>query len=402
MSDDTSKRLSLDHMFVHASFQLLAGVVYGFGIYSLLERGYNSAEAGICLSLTNVINLCISPVVSNYLDNSKKHSIFESTILFSAVVLLLFVINYFLSTRSLFLSILFVACNGIYSSMEPQVNAYSSTFKSNGINIEFSGARALGSLSYALVCAVFGVLSVKYTYRSVLLGGIFFSALFLLSTIKIRKNYYEVRPGQEVIEDYKGISFKEFVINNKLFMVLCLFLAGLFVGYTSIDNFMILIAENVGGSSDDMGGILAFKAVLEALAIFAFPFLLKRFRLKSLLLFSSLGFVLKALATLLATNVLALYASQIFQTISFALVFPGMVEYIQQKMDQKEAVRGNAFFALTIGVGSIISSFFCGIISYSYGTIGLLLFALFVSVVSCIGFCITLVKMFNKNEKVSV
>ena len=390
-----NKRLNFDHVAVHSTFQMLAGIVYGFGVFMLIERGYTSAEAGICLSLNNVLNIIASPIISNYLDNSKKYSVFESTAFLSIFVLILFVINYFLATKSLLLSIVFVVGCGIYSSLEPQVNSYSATFQNNGINIGFSGARAAGSLSYGLVCALFGVLSVKYSYRVVVLGGILFSLLLFISAVAIRRNYYIVKPNSEVIEDYEGIGFKDFIKNNKMFMILCIFMVGLFLGYTCIDNFMILVVENVGGTSGDMGGILAFKALIEGIAIFCFPLFIKKIKLEKILVLSAIMFAAKTLAILLSPNVVCLYLSQLLQALSFAMIFPGIVEYVHINMSEKEAIRGNACLSLAIGIGSIFSSTIAGIISDTYGVSAMMIFAFIVTLVSCIGFTITMSKMTN-------
>ena len=93
------------------------GIVYGFGIYMLVKRGFSSAMAGICLSLTNGFSLLIQPTVSNYLDNTRKVTVFEMMVLVSAIVTLLFLANFFIESPGLLLGVVFVLGCGLYSSL---------------------------------------------------------------------------------------------------------------------------------------------------------------------------------------------------------------------------------------------------------------------------------------------
>ena len=154
---------------------------------------------------------------------------------------------------------------------------------------------------------------------------------------------------------------------------------------------MLLVTENVGGTSKDMGYLLAYKAILEGAAMMSFPFVLKRIKLEKILYLAAIGFVIKQLIITLAPNVLFLYVGQTFQMMSFSFMIPGMIEFVNRYLKKREIIRGVSMTSLAIGVGSVISSTIGGYISDIYGVSSMNMFALIISIVSAIGFILTII-----------
>jgi PPP family 3-phenylpropionic acid transporter len=76
----------------------------------------------------------------------------------------------------------------------------------------------------------------------------------------------------------------------------------------------------------------------------------------ALLKFSVLMFTAKSLAVFLAPSVPWMYPAFLFQGASFALYTPAAVRYAMLVVDQKDAVKAQAFLTLTASFGSIFSS----------------------------------------------
>lgn len=390
--DANTKAIRLIHNLIHSVFQMLAAIVYGFGIYMLIERGYSSSVAGICFSLVNLFSLVFTPFISNYLDNTDKFTIIDLIIVFSVLVTVLYGINYFLDSKCLLLSIVFIVGNGLYVTLDPFVNSISSKLGTYGVDVPFTSARAIGSISYGVMCAVFGYISSVFSYLSVIIGGFVFSMVLSILGIVLNKYFKKAKNNSIAIEVEKEdtISFKEFVTNNIPFLILCLFLTGIYVGYTTTDNFMLLVTENVGGTSKDMGYLLAYKAILEGVAILAFPLLLKKVRLETTLYIAVIGFAIKQLIIALAPNIFFLYIGETFQMVSFSILVPGMIEYVNNYLKKREIIRGISLTSLTIGVGSTISSSIAGYISDLYSTTTMNMFGLIITIISSVGFIITI------------
>lgn len=394
--------IKITHVLIHSVYQMMAAIVFGFGIYMLLERGYSASSAGICFSLVNLFSLVVVPFISNYLDNTDKVTIIDLLIVSSILVVVLYGINYFLDTKSMVLSIVFIVGNGIYVALDSFVNAISSKIATYGIETSFTTARSAGSISYGVMCALFGYISSKASYLSVIIGGIIFSSVLFLLSIIFNKQFNNIRKNTSSTKEEKEelVSFKEFIVNNVPFFILIIFLTGIYVGFTATDNMMILVTENVGGTSKDMGYLLAFKAILEGIAMMSFPFFLKRIKLEKILYIAALGFVVKQLVIALAPNVFFLYIGQAFQMLSFSFMIPGMIEFVNVYLKKREIIRGVSMTSLALGVGSVISSTIGGIISDAYGVSSMNMFAFIITTISAVGFYIT-IKTKYKNNTIS-
>lgn len=382
----SESRLNIDHTLVHILFQAMAGIVYGFSVYLLMARGFSSTVAGISMSCSNLSSMIIQPCVANFLDKSKKYTVFDVCVVISILMLLLYLANSFISNGTILLIVVYTLSVGIYQSLEPLFNSLCSVFNDSGLNIEFGKARAFGSFSYGIICFVFGILTESNSYVVVLIGGCIFAALTALMCLIIRNNYNKADKKEITKEDKKIISFIDFVKTNKLYIVLCVCLVGIFFGYTISDNFTILIVENVGGNSKDMGTILFIKAILEGMFIFCYSNVRKHIKLNRLLVISMLGFIAKGFVVWRATSVSTIYIAQLLQIPSFAIIIPAMVEYINTNMDNYVAMRGQALFTMTIGIGSTFSSLAGGYISDTLGVSFTIFIGLIVTIISAIVF----------------
>lgn len=382
---NNTKKLNRVHMLAHAAFQALAGIYFGFGVYMLVEKGFNSAIAGLCLGLSNGLALIIEPLISNYLDNTKKTSVFEMIVYISALVTILFFANHLITNPTIFLFVVITLAGGLFSSLEPLFNSLSSVFNRSGIEIDFGRARSCGSFSYGVVCALFGVLSNNFSYRIVTLGGLVFALFLTFVSIKISSDVKQANIDTK-LEKEETVTFSEFIKNNKFYLIISACLTGVFFGYLFVDNFTLLVVERVGGTSGDMGIILGIKALLEGVSMMQYKKVRKHFSLITVLRFSVFMFAAKLLVTALAPNIIFIYLAQILQMGGFAFIVPGMVELVNVNMNKKEAIRGHAIFTMTIGLGSLLSSSIGGVITESFGILTMEYVAFAITFVSAIGF----------------
>lgn len=382
---DKRKLLNIDHILAHAAFQALAGIYFGFGVYMLVERGFNSAVSGLCLGLANGLALLLEPAISNYLDNTKKTTVFEMISYICIIVSVLYLANHLITNPTIFLCVVFVLSGGLFSALEPLFNSLSTVFKRGGIDLDFGSARACGSFSYGIVCALFGALTNSFSYRIVTLGGLIFALVLTFISIKISKDTKKANVETRLIKE-ETISFKKFFKNNKFYIITCVCLTGVLFGYLFIDNFTLLIVERIGGTSADMGIILGIKALLEGIAMMQYQKIRKHFSSQTILKFSVFMFAAKELATCLASNIVVIYLAQVLQMGGFALLVPGIVELVNENMDKKEAIRGHALFTMTIGLGSLISSAIGGFVTESFGILTMEYVAFFVTFISAICF----------------
>lgn len=387
-----NKTFSIHNILVFVSYQAFAGIIYGFGVYMLLERGFSSSLAGIVLGISNILTLLFQPIIANFLDHSKKFSIFDFSFIFALLIFISYFVYLFVDNGNILIILVFGLTSTAFTLIEPLTNSISNVLKTKNIHVEFGTARACGSFAYGIICIIFGYLTNRFSYISVIIGGIIFSSILTIFCYLIDIKYRKLNVETIDIEEEKQVSFKDFIVNNKKYVFLCLALVGVFYGYMADDNFVYLIVENVGGNSADMGIVLGIKAILEGVSMINFPRISKKVKLETLLTIAVVGFSLKAFCYYVATSTLLVYICQIMNMLTYALILPGIVEYINRYMSKEVAVRGNSLFTMSISSGIIISSFAAGVIADRFGVSMMCLISLITSIVSTILFVYILYK----------
>lgn len=180
------------------------------------------------------------------------------------------------------------------------------------------------------------------------------------------------------------IGLKDFIKRNTHFFILNLGIAGLFFSNAVITNYMAQIARNVGGSTEQIGRILSFMALLEIPTMLFFVKIHKHISSRTIIKISSIGFTGKMVVCWLAGSVGMLYAAMLFQLIGFSLIMPGMVYYVEEIMDPGEVIKGQALFTMMLTLSTIVASVLGGWLIDAYG-VGLLnLISVFVTVAGAV------------------
>ena len=395
MNNKISFKYMLSHFFLHA----ITCVVYGYGVYSLKARGYSSSSAGECLAICSFLAFFLQAYLSNFVDNSKKLNIFDVSIICASIIFVFTIFNSILKVKSIFLTIVFIITVTLYITLEPLINTLYTKFIVHGIKINFSTARACGSFSYALFCFVFGILTEKYSYNVVLYFFIAFALCMIVDLIMLNLDYKKFDKKEEKVEHKQVVSYKEFIKGNKMFVLLIFFLAVVYFGYLIFDNFMLLVVEEIGGNSSDMGSVLACKAIIEAISIFfAYPFLKKKIGPTNILKLAAIMFFVKSLLSTLVNNVIYLYPIQLLQGLSFALVYPGMVDFATANLKKHEITRGQALATMAMVFGSFFASLIAGNIADLFGVKTMEYLACVTGFIGMIGFIFTLGKVKKQDE----
>ena len=120
------------------------------------------------------------------------------------------------------------------------------------------------------------------------------------------------------------------------------------------------IAMAKGGGSGEMGNAMTISAVSELPTMFLFGYLLKKKSSVFWFRLSGLFFVLKSIGTFLAFNIPTYYAAQPFQMFGWALINVACVYYVNGIMEPQDSIKGQAYMAMTITAGNVMSSLFGG------------------------------------------
>lgn len=362
----SEKKLNIYYSFLQIAYWVTSAVVFCFTTVFLQFRGYSNYEIGIVFAVGNIIGFVSQPLIAGYIDRSNRRTLLRCIRITAVLSALLMLAVYLLPSGSVSLIGVYALLVAGNTLLNPLCISLSFYIESWGCGINFSRARALGSLSYAVCNVILGMLVQRVSENAVPTAFILFSSLLGLATLlfvpvdRAHRIAAPERRMQSVSEKPSGLL--EFARENKRFMLFLLGTATLYFTHGMIGNFMIEFIRSIGGGSEDMGNVLAFMTVVEVPVMLLFGRLTQRFRCSSLLRFAVIMFTVKELMIYLASSLPALYAAEALQAFSFALFVPASVRYVDEVIAKHNAVKGQAFVTSMMTLGSIFASYIGGLL----------------------------------------
>ena len=362
----SEKKLNIYYSFLQIAYWVTSAVVFCFTTVFLQFRGYSNYEIGIVFAVGNIIGFVSQPLIAGYIDRSDRRTLLRCIRITAVGAVLLMLAVYFLPSGSISLIGVYALLVAGNTLLNPLCISLSFYIESWGCGINFSRARALGSLSYAVCNVILGMLVQRVSENAVPTAFILFSSLLGLATLlfvpvdRAHRIAAPERRMQSASEKPSGLL--EFARENKRFMLFLLGTATLYFTHGMIGNFMIEFIRSIGGGSEDMGNVLAFMTVVEVPVMLLFGRLTQRFRCSSLLRFAVIMFTVKELMIYLASSLPALYAAEALQAFSFALFVPASVRYVDEVIAKHNAVKGQAFVTSMMTLGSIFASYIGGLL----------------------------------------
>ena len=355
---------------------MIYAVVSSFASVFMLAKGYANAQIGMTLAAANILAVVLQPLTANLADRSQKIGAIGISGIMTVMMMVFTLGMFFFGGGSIALCITFVLLIAWHTALQPMFNALTFKLEESGIPVNFGIARSVGSLAYSILVAILGTLVEHLGIMTLPMTSEITCCMLLISLILTKRIFDKARAQKLVSEDQKTgeerkpasadqepeetISLMEFIRRNKLFFVLNIGVVGLFFSNSVLNNYMVQIVTDVGGTSEDMGRILGVMAFLEIPTMVFFSRLKRKFSCQLLLKVAAVGFTAKIGLCWLAGSVGMLYVAQLFQLVSFALFLPGMVYFTGEKMSPGEAVRGQALFTTMITITTIFSSLLGG------------------------------------------
>lgn len=362
----SEKKLNIYYSFLQIAYWVTSAVVFCFTTVFLQFRGYSNYEIGIVFAVGNIIGFVSQPLIAGYIDRSDRRTLLRCIRITAVLAVLLMLAVYLLPSGSVSLIVAYALLVAGNTLLNPLCISLSFYIESWGCGINFSRARALGSLSFAACNVILGMLVQRVSENAVPTAFILFSSLLGLATllfVPVDRAHRIAAPERRMQSaSEKPSSLLEFARENKRFMLFLLGTATLYFTHGMIGNFMIEFIRSIGGGSEDMGNVLAFMTVVEVPVMLLFGRLTQRFRCSSLLRFAVIMFTVKELMIYLASSLPALYAAEALQAFSFALFVPASVRYVDEVIAKHNAVKGQAFVTSMMPLGSIFASYIGGLL----------------------------------------
>lgn len=367
----TRTKLNINYGSIQAAYWMICSIVVSFASAFLLDRGYTSTVIGIVFAVGNILAIIIQPLAADITDKSKRVCASDIIILLGSVSVVAMAVIMAVPRGSVIVAILFSVLIALFFSMQSFISAVWFYLEETGYRINFGVCRAAGSLSYALLCTLMGLVIKKFGSDMIIWCGIAASLFIIITAVVskiLHKNHLSKGDEHEVIfaDNEKAVSAFAFLKKYKLFVILMFGIACIFFAHNALGNFYLQVIMPVGGDESDLGFLLGFTALLELPAMIFFDRLSKKFGSGKLLVVSAVFFVIKTGLIAMAQNMAFMYFAHVFQLASFALYSPAIVKFVNETIPDEDAVKGQAFAAAMITVGSIFVSVIGGYIIDNY------------------------------------
>lgn len=352
----------------------------GFTAIFLLDKGYTNSEIGIIIALSNVIAVILQPLIASLADKYKKITLKAIIRVWIFIIFLTCLGLGLLKEASILVSaFITLAIVGILV-VQPFINTVSVQLEERGIFVNFGVARACGSLAYAMVSTVMGILLKYYPpalipFATVILTvGVLGSISILLGEKKVirgieksKKREKDTDATMEKTETTEAQSLVAFLMSHKRFFSFLIGVTFIFYFHALSCNYLFQIIESVGGDSANMGVASAISAVVELPVMILFIKIVQRISCKTLLRISGVFFAIKSILFFAGTSVNMIYVAQLFQVGGYALFVPASVYYVSKLLNRADMVKGQSLVTTAITLGGVFASVATGWILDNYG-----------------------------------
>lgn len=354
---------SIAYFALQGGYWMSVCIANSYAAVFLQHRGYSNSALGLVLAIGNIAGFLLAPNLAALVDRSRRVTVYHCIWALLAAQALILVGFALIPGKSLMLSLLYCLYMATVVAVNPLNTELCFELAQWSCPVSYSPARGIGSLCYALMSFAMGQLTLRLGADVHPYAGLFCLLCQVVSTGVITWARSRVRPENAVRgggQQEQGLGLMAFIRANARFCVMMFSLALLFFSYNVSDFFLINILRSVEGDAGDLGNISAFKAMLEIPVMLFYTRLTERFRCSAVLRFAALAFVAKALAITMAGSVAMLYAANLLQALSFALVIPAMVQYVSLVITPKDSAKGQAIANGMITLGAIFASLIGG------------------------------------------
>jgi len=366
----------------------------------LLSRGFTNGQIGIVLSLANLLAAVLQPFLASFADRMERIRLSQLAAVMALFLVIFSGILIILPKVFLIVAFIYLLLYACLVLLQPLTIAIGTFFISRGYGLNFGLARGLGSLAFAGAAAGTGLLIERFSAMIILylLIGIFL--FFIVVTLAIDTRKQGGRYSASIlVEDFKQTEQSEapigliaFAKKYQRFMLLLVGVALLFVFHTIINSYMFQIMQPLGGTESNVGSSLSVAAISELPTMFFFFYLLRRFKIHSLMQLAAIFFSIKAVVILFAGSIFLINVAQSLQMFGFALHTMASVYYTNQIVAQKDLVKGQTLMATANTVGGIVGAFLGGQLLSFLSVSMMLVIGTIISLVGTVIVCLTIEK----------
>ncbi|SDN44051.1 MFS transporter [Acetanaerobacterium elongatum] len=387
------KNQTLAFAFLECFFWAGYCCVLGFISSYLKQLNYSDSIIGLIMAVVAMILMITQPLFGYLADSYIPPKILISlSILISIGLAFLIPLAKQGFVYALITVLLLTVCE---SSVTGVISSWSSKLIAAGEPINYGLTRGTGSMGFAFTAILVGFMMQKLGSDIIFIlhaGFYTLDILVILFLVKYIPCLNKKVHNEKQLQSSSGlINSIGILMRNKRYVVLMLSIFITSCSITMVNTYFPIILLSAGGTSEDVGIYLFVTAMSEGCVMIFYSKFAKRFKNRSLFLFSLFFFVIRFLLFWAASgNTTALIVFQITQSFSYGLYLPSTVAYTAEVSPL--ALRSTALsigMALNMGLSSVIGNLVGSILSQNISLLSIFPVALLLVIISILIFSIT-------------
>ena len=360
------KHLTASYALYLSLYWISACFVYGYTRLFLSRLGFSDDEVGILLAVDCAAAMAIQPLLARAIDRPGRLTMRRVlvgmclAVLFSGGLLLI-------PQPKAVLICLFAAMSTMTMAVQPFVNAVGFGYVNRGEKLNWSFARGVASLAFALFSKVYAALAerdMNYLLETYLIVT---AGILVCSLILARKENGTAGPRPRVRRGSLLKSYPAFF--GMLFGAVLLFFQ-----HNFLDAYLYDVIVAVGGDTAELGTALLIGAAVETPMMLLFSRVEKGFGAGRVLKASVVLMALKPWLILATGSVWGVYLMRFSHFFSFAPFLLALTYYGNERMAEDEKVTGQALITGAISLSGVFSYLFGGMLVSAWGAMrGLLI-----------------------------
>lgn len=368
------RRLNGHYIAMQMGFWAVYAAICAYQAALLQHRGFTNSQIGLVIAVRCLTGIIFQPLLGDFADRHPRIPLRRIVVL--SLVISLAAAVWLLLAPGLGLGgilVIFAVLGALEISSYPLMDAMAIQFISAGMPIRYSLGRGMGSLAYAVVCALLGaqVRSAGVEATLITHAALIVLEIALVATYPVFRA--ETAPAARAEGEEKAPSMLDLLRGSPSFT---LALAGVLCGitaYTPLSSFLVNIIQSRGGDSAGLGIALLVMGGFELPTAFVFRKLLRRLGSGRLLVLSMVFITGKAAALALTGSYWAVVLVQPLQMMGYGLFTPASVYYVNESVPPAGRVRGQTLMmAASNGLGGMVGSLLAGRL-LDAGGVGLML-----------------------------
>lgn len=346
-------------------FFIILLTIFGYGVYFLKNLGLSYVDIGTTIGLSALLSSILQPILGRVVD--ANHYSWQKIVIILNIIIIISILLMFIIPNQychLMFAMIIIASGCMY----PFINYSPFYYENHGVETNFGVARGFGSLAFTLFSCIIGFILTSANFMIMPMFPLASSVIMIL-VISLLPDYgYERKSVQR---DFKKNIFRKYPV----FIFIIILMVLIMTFQNLFECYMINIIENIGGNIANVGISNSIASVLELPVMFLFIKILDKVSSKKLIAIACIFYVIRSLMIYLATDITAIYISQILQMLTFAIIVPASVHFTKDLIDEDDQYEAQAFLGGTVTLGLILANFIGGAILQSYD-INVLLIAL--------------------------